>query len=298
MMLADWLVAGREAVLNRVLGVDTDQVLNDAPLPATAAAGGPEIAGEIKRAINAFKATAVDAGGRRVDYARLRESVAYATYREECTPKLAALDPGSLETHQERLAFWINLYNALVIDGVITFGVERSVTEGFAGTLAFFRRAAYDVGGRRVSCDDIEHGVLRSNRGHPYVPGPQFGPSDPRRDWAISPLDPRIHFALNCASRSCPPVGVYAANNMDAQLDLATANFVRGEVEISPVQGELRLSQIFRWYAGDFGGRRGVIEFLLRHLPAGQDREWLTAHRDDVALIHQPYDWTLNTQLG
>ncbi len=199
-------------------------------------------------------------------------------------------------TREERLAFWINVYNALVIDAVIAFGVEESVTEGVAGVVRFFRCAAYNVGGQRFSAEDIEHGVLRANHGHPYVPGPQFSSSDPRAPWVVSPLDPRIHFALNCASRSCPPIGVYDAENIDAQLDLATANFVNAEVEIDPEAGELRLSRIFQWYTGDFGGRAGVIDFLLAHLPADEKREWLASHRQDVALSYQPYDWTLNTQ--
>lgn len=298
MTVVDLLVAGRETVLNLVFGVDAGQVLNDAPMPDNGAGSGSEVAGEIKRAVNAFKAQAIDADGSRVDYAQLRQSEAYVRYREECTPPLRELEPAMLPTREEWLAFWINLYNALVIDAVIAFSVEESVTEGFAGALRFFRRAAYDVGGRRFSCDDIEHGVLRANRGHPYIPGPQFALSDPRCAWVISPLDPRIHFALNCASRSCPPIGVYDAENIDGQLDLATANFVNAEVEIDPERGELRLSQIFNWYAGDFGGRDGVLAFLLEHLPAGEDREWLASRRHDVTLNYQPYDWTLNTQLA
>ncbi|MBS1251237.1 MAG: hypothetical protein MAG451_00268 [Anaerolineales bacterium] len=296
MSVSDLLVDARETVLNGVLGVDVDAVLNDAPAPENASPSGAEIAAEIKRAVNVFKATAMADDGHRVDYASLRDSEAYATYRAVCTPWLRRLAPTSLPTREERLAFWINVYNALVIDAVIAFGVEESVTEGTAGVLRFFRRAAYNVGGHWFSAEDIEHGVLRANRGHPYVPGPQFSSSDPRMAWSVYPLDSRIHFALNCASRSCPPIGVYDAGNIDAQLDLAAANFVNAEVEIDSEAGELRLSQIFQWYAGDFGGRAGVIEFLLRHLPESEEREWLASHGSNVRFSYRPYDWTLNTQ--
>lgn len=295
MTLTDTLIAGREAVLNLVLGVDSDRVLNDGSMSGGTPKSGTEIAAEIKRAVNSFKAAASDAGGSRVDYARLRETEAYAAYREECTPQLCELDLSTLTTREEQLAFWINLYNALVIDTVVAFDVQRSVTEGRAGLLAFFRRAAYDVGGQRFCCDDIEHGILRGNRGQPFIPGPQFGPSDPRCAWVVTPPDVRIHFALNCASRSCPPIGVYDADQIDVQLDLASRNFVDAEVTVDEAQGEVRLSQIFRWYAGDFGGRAGVMEFLLRHLPDDEQREWLSVHQADVRLSYQPYDWALNT---
>lgn len=294
MALMDGLIAVREAVLNLVLRTPVDQVLNAGPV-VEAKADAEQVAAEVKRAINAFKAAAIDASGSRVDYSGLRESKAYAEYRRTCTPQLRALDLRTLETREERLAFWINLYNALTIDAVIAFGIQRSVTEGFAGIVRFFRRATYDVGGQRFSSEEIEHGVLRANLGHPYIPGPQFGPSDPRRACMVAPLDPRIHFALNCASRSCPPIGVYDAATIDAQLDLATRNFVDGETSVDPTREEIRLSSIFRWYSKDFGGQAGIIEFLLRNLPDDERQEWLAANRSKARLAYQPYDWSLNT---
>lgn len=294
MTMMDLLVARREALLNRVMGVRAGEALNPAA-SGSVEVSGAEIAAELKRAVNAFKATAIDEAGRHVDYSRLRQSDAYTAYRSTCTPQLRHLDLTTLSTRQERLAFWINLYNALVIDAVIAFGVQRSVTEGRIGLLAFFRRAAYNVGGQRFSCDDIEHGILRSNHGQPFIPGPQFSPSDPRRAWVVSPPDARIHFALNCASRSCPPIGAYDAEHIDAQLDLAARNFVAADVAVDPSRGEVRLSSIFRWYAADFGGRSGVMAFLLRHLPEDERRQWLAAQQANVRLVYRPYDWMLNT---
>jgi hypothetical protein len=75
----------------------------------------------------------------------------------------------------------------------------------------FWKIHCYNIGGAVYSLDDIEHGVLRANRGHPAAGGrPQFGPEDPRRrGLVVQELDPRIHFALNCGARSCPPIRVY-----------------------------------------------------------------------------------------
>ena len=241
----------------------------------------------------------MDQAGHHVDYSRLRESDAYVQFSQELTPRLRYLDLDTLDTRNARLAFWINLYNVLVINAVIAFGVKRSVTEGRLGLLAFFRRAAYDIGGQRFSLEGIEHGILRANRGIPYAPGPQFGPSDLRQRWIIAPVDPRVHFALNCASKSCPPVGVYDADKIDAQLDMAARNFIANEVIVDPARCEVRLSHLFRWYAPDFGGRSGVIAFLSRYLPEDEARDWLQTGADTRRLIFQPYNWSLNVaQIG
>lgn len=291
---ADVLIGIRDGVLHRLLGIKAEEILNSAPLegqaqPATL------VMTELKRAANALKAAAIDESGRHVAYDRLRATEAYREYRASYAPRLRQVDPGTLAGREARLAFWINLYNVLVIDAVIAFGVRHSVAEGRLDMLRFFRRAAYDVGGQRMSLEDIEHGILRANRGSLYLPGPQFGASDPRRRWVIAPMDPRIHLALNCASRSCPPIGVYDADHIDAQLDLAARNFIAHEVQVDPASGTVSLSSIFRWYAGDFGGQAGVIDFLVRHMPEGPGRDWLEANRARARLVYTPYDWSLNT---
>ncbi|NOZ05866.1 MAG: DUF547 domain-containing protein [Chloroflexi bacterium] len=295
MTLIDNLIAGRERLLNTLLGVRAEEVLNRAPSPE-GSPSGEALSAELKRAVNAFKAEAMDAPGRHVNYSLLRESDAYAMYRTACTPQLRNLDLTTLTTREERLAFWINLYNALVIDAVIAFDVQESVTEERFGLFRFFRRAAYEVGGHRFSCEDIEQGILRSNRGNPYVPGPHFASTDPRAAWVMPQPDPRIHFALNCASRSCPPVGVYDAERIHDQLDLAAQNFVDADVEVDEDAGVVRLSSIFHWYAGDFGGQPGLHSLLLRYLPEdGERHRWIAAQGDRIEFAHRAYDWTLNT---
>ncbi len=295
--MLDVLVAWRERLLDWVLGVPRWQALNaEVPQgsPALAAqAEGGDLAATLRQAANDLKRAAVSPDGAAVDYTRLAGSEVYAAYRASAA-RLRAFDPLALASRQEKLAFWINLYNALVIHAVLALGVRRSVAEGRLGLLAFFRRAAYNVGGRRVSCEDIEHGILRANRGNPAVPGPHFGPSDPRRVWVVSPPDVRVHFALNCASRSCPPIRFYDAQRIEAQLDLAARSYLSSTVTVDPKGDALSLPRIFRWYAGDFGGRSGVIDFLLHYLPEDNLREWLRGRKNTLRLKYLPYDWSLN----
>lgn len=285
--LSDGLVRAREAVLDRTLG-RPDCAAGD----AHASGGNAHIAGELRAVMNRLKARAISADGARVDYAAMRASDDYAHYRAHLLPQLAVFDPRSLQTRAERLAFWINLYHAVVIDAVISTGIRRSVTEGGLGGLAFFRRAGCGVGNCCLSCDDIEHGILRANRGHPFMPGPQFASDDPRRAWVIEPLDPRIHFALNCASRSCPPIGVYDATRLDEQLALAARSFVDQTTRC--VGNGLEVSVLLRWYEDDFGGRAGVLRFLAGHLPDDERRTTVAARGASTPLRYAKYDWGLN----
>jgi hypothetical protein len=292
MSVSDGVVAVREAVLGSVLGVAGAEILNGGPAD-DAPALLPDLSAGLARAINAVKADAIDEAGRRVNYAQLAQSRVYVDYRR-LTPRLRALNLAHIITRYERLAFWLNLYNALIIDGIITCGVRHSIRDMRLGIFAFFRRVAYDVGGMRFSCDDIEHGVLRANRGHPLLPGPQFGASDPRRSGIIDPMDTRIHFALNCGSRSCPPIGVYGADRVDAQLTLATQNALDQDVVLDTAGGELRVPRVFRWFARDFGGRSGVIAFLLHYLPHDERRAWLQTQGPRARLRYHGFDWSLN----
>lgn len=288
----DILIRGREYVLNRLSGVEPSLVINQAKTKETMPPG-VDLAAEIKHTLDDLKRSVMNDNGTLVDYAALRDSPAYADYQAECLSALRQFKPGSLPSEHSRRAFWINLYNALVLDAVISFGVQRSVTEGRLGLLAFFRRAAYLVDGQRVSLEDIEHGILRGNRGNPYVPGAHFASDDPRLAWAL-PLDPRLHFALNCGGRSCPPIRSYSPEKLDIQLDLATRGFVDTTVEIRPQENQLRLSRILHWYGDDFGGREGVLNFLIRYLPDGERRAYLKHRRDRLQIKYLAYDWDLN----
>ena len=164
----------------------------------------------------------------------------------------------------------------------------------------FFWRAAYDIGGQRYCAFDIEYGILRGNRGHPAIPGAHFGSCDLRLAYSLDRLDPRIHFALVCAARSCPPIAVYDAEQIGAQLDGAARAFVNnGGVEVDQDAGEVRLSQVFRWYAPDFGARplglgdkTPLLRYSANYLVSENARDLALHGRPRVRF--QPYDWSLN----
>lgn len=290
--LSDAYIRGREFLLNKLARAGDSQVINR-NLVNHGMSPSLDLAERLKQTLVDLRVSVMYESGSKIDYEALRASPAYAAYHQECLAVLDRFNPEDLKTEEAFRAFWINLYNALVLDAVITFGVRQSVTEGRLGMMAFFRRAAYSVDGKRVSLEDIEHGILRANRGNPYVPGVHFPSGDRRLDWAL-PLDPRIHFALNCGGRSCPPIRSYSPEKLDEQLDVAARSFVDGTVEIQPKNNEVLLSQIFRWYEKDFGGRDGVLDFLTSYLPNDHRREFLETSKSYLRLRHEPYDWGLN----
>jgi hypothetical protein len=225
-----------------------------------------------------------DAQGR-VDYAALAGSEEFAA-AEQAARELGGVRLAGFEAREARLAFWLNVYNALVLHGIVRLGVRRSVLR----TWNFFGRVSYRVGGLVFSLDDIEHGLLRGNRRRKLPPLRPFSRRDPRLALAVAPPDPRYHFAVTCGAASCPPVGVYRAAAVDAQLDRAARGFVNQETVLR--EGRIVCSRLFKWYRNDFEDAGSLRAFLLHHLDEGPTRAALVAGALPCA-DYLPYRWTL-----
>ncbi len=273
------MIGTANQVANRVLGVRPRDLLN--PEPAQSGLENP--ARNLREIANEMRVQAISPETGEVNYGKLVESQSYAQFKT-FTRALPSCTKEDLGNRNQQIAFWINLYNALILHGVIHYNVSGSMLRD----IGFFRRVAYDVGGMRFSADDIEHGVLRGNRRHPYLPFPQFAQDDPRLMMSIEHPDPRIHFALVCGARSCPPISSYGGEDLEQQLDSATATFINGiGVRHDPGEHTLYLSRIFKWYAGDFGGTEHALRLVDRYLDGSGD---ITGAR----VRYLPYDWSVN----
>ena len=249
-----------------------------------------ELAGELMKSIRAMREDFHDTRRGEVDYKSLKGSEAFNRYRT-LTNGLRGFDPGSLGSDDERLAFWINLYNTIVIDGIVTLGVRNSVLEA----PGFFRCIRYDIGGRIFSPDDMEHGIMRRNCRPWRKPLRPFGALDPRRKWMVTECDPRIHFALVCGSRSCAPIDYYDARSLNTQLDEAARSFINSsEVIVFPEENKVLLSEIFKWYERDFGGKPGVLDFICRYHSSDEIRVYLQENGQTLEFDYLFYDWNLN----
>src|SRR5687767_3879535 len=121
------------------------------------------------------------------------------------------MDPTALRGDDARIAFWINTYN----ERLRGFLADRPRSGHLFRHRSLFRRESFEIGELDYTLDAIEHGLLRGNARPPYSPRRLLRPGDPRLAAAPSKLDPRIHFALNCGARSCPPVRRYTDERLD-----------------------------------------------------------------------------------
>jgi hypothetical protein len=250
-----------------------------------------EMAAQLKKSMDNLKAAFFETGTGRVAYEQIKDSEVYQAHLE-LSNNLKAMDLGLLTRREEKIAFWINLYNVIVIHGVIALGVKDSVKEVWN----FFRGVYYQVGGYAFSPDDIEHGVLRGNRRPPYSLFRRFQGDDPRLPFMVEPLDPRIHFTLVCGSASCPFIDVYTPENLEWELDTAAKSFINSSAVVLDRSGNsLSLSSIFKWYAPDFGADQAKrLGFIARHLDKEEDRTYIEDHARSLHLTYQTYDWRLN----
>jgi hypothetical protein len=240
-----------------------------------------------------LKTRFIDAEKGIVHYKAIRGADEFERYKD-LTRRLRSFDLRTLQDRKQKLAFWINIYNTAVIHGVIELGLENSVKEAFG----FFNRVIYEIGGFRFSLNEMEHGILRGNQRHPYGLLKPFRRKDPRREFIVLPYDPRIHFALVCGARSCPPIGFYEAEQIDFQLQLASESFINSaQVQILRKEKTVFISKIFQWYKTDFGGSdSALIDFLLSFLDEGKHKTFLQQNRDKIRIRYQPYDWKLNQE--
>ena len=249
-----------------------------------------DLASKLMVAIGDLKETFYDMNRGLVDYKAMKNSAKYRTYLE-LAEQLQVFDLKSLVTREEKLAFWINLYNTIVVQGIVELELASSVRE----VSNFFTHISYRIGDYTFSPDEIEHGILRSNARPPHRIFSVFRKNDPRREFALNTLDPRIHFALVCGSRSCAPISFYEAGAIDEQLDIATKNFINSsEVIILPEKNKILLSQIFNWYIKDLGKRKDLFKFLLRYLNPDDKAKYLVEHMDTIEVEYLFYDWNLN----
>lgn len=202
----------------------------------------------------------VNYAGFKTDEARLDQ---YLKVLEQAEPQRLDRD--------EQFAFYINAYNAWTIKLILT-GYPGVTSIKDLGSLfqSPWKKEIVRIDGRLLTLDHIEHDILR----------PRF-------------KDPRVHFAVNCASKSCPPLlnEPYRGDVLDAQLTRVTADFLNQPAH-SRLEGDrLWVSAIFKWFAEDFD--KDVVGFYLKFV-RGDLKQKLEAARGRIEVKYMDYDWSLN----
>lgn len=217
-------------------------------------------------------------GVARVDYARWKASAMDLAALEAWIAEAAQRRPSAM-ARPTAFSYWANLYNALTLKVVLERYPVASIKDIRSTGVGFdprqfsgpWRTRLVTVEGNRMSLDDIEHGTMR----------PTF-------------RDPRVHYAVNCASIGCPniPARAWRAESLEPDLDAAARAFInhpRGAAVLP--EGRLRVSSIYKWFREDFGGDdAGVIAHLRRYAaaPLAAGLQGATRVAEDA------YDWGLN----
>lgn len=173
-------------------------------------------------------------------------------------------------SREEQLAYWINAYNAFTVKLIAdNYPVESIRDLGPKLKIPMIKDVwhykFFKIGGKDSSLDEIEHGILRK----------EFD-------------EPRIHFAINCASISCPPLHdeAFLAERIDEQLDFVARQFINDPSRNKIQQNRVEISSIFSWFKGDFTKNGSVIDFLNRYSKVKIS--------PNASIKHLDYNWSLN----
>lgn len=163
----------------------------------------------------------------------------------------------NLVNDNQRTAFWINIYNAYIIV------ILKEQPDKFKDRGDFFTAKQIRIAEHDFSFDDIENGIIRKSQfkfGLGYIS--KIFPPKIEQELRVSERDYRIHFALNCGAKSCPPVRIYKAETLDKQLQEATRSYLTEVVKYQSSENKVMVSPLMSWFRGDFGGKTGVLKIL------------------------------------
>ena len=217
----------------------------------------------------------VDDNGR-VDYSQIRDNPYrfneyfnfIKSYSPESHPKLFI-------TEDDKKAYWINVYNAIILKLMIDNPGNNILDISFFKHTIFLKK--YIIGGKKISPYKIEHKILRKKY-----------------------KDARIHFAINCASNSCPALGnrILTGDSLDYQLDKKTKNYINNpnNIIINYKEKNIYVNKIFKWYKKDFlKDFNSINEYIYYYL----SKENLIINKNEFLsykIKYEKYDWSLNSK--
>ena len=218
----------------------------------------------------------VDADGQ-VNYRAWKASDVDSQSLDAYLNLLSTANPSMQASQEAKLAFWINAYNAVTIKGILRQYPTSSIRNHTAKLLGYniWHDLLLVVGQQKISLNDIEHKILR-----------KFG-------------EPRIHFAIVCASHSCPRLlnEAYRASDLETQLvENSTTFFANsGNFQHDIKKRQFRLSSILSWFGSDFGpDQQTQLKSIAPYLPTESAQR--AARNNSVSVSYLKYDWSLNDQ--
>ncbi len=199
----------------------------------------------------------------RVNYAAIKSHPEFKPYIESLKAK------PSFNNQNDELTYWINAYNALVIKGILDGGSPST----FFGRKSFFKGDEYQLAGMSINLNDLERKII------------------------IPIGEPRIHFAINCASSSCPKLRpqVFTANELESQLEHAANDFINDTMRnyFDAKMKVAHISKIFDWFEEDFVKHSGSVQkYLSQYVNDADIAKQL--RNEEYKIKYLKYDWSLN----
>ena len=204
-----------------------------------------------------------------VDYAGIKEDPAeFHKYLDS----LSENPPQKSWSRAEKLAYWINVYNAFTVKLIVDNHPVESIrdlhpTLYVPGVNTVWHKEFFEIGGEETSLDHVEHGILRE----------EFD-------------EPRIHFAINCASFSCPELRreAFVAERLESQLQEQAVLFINDPKRNRIGENRVTISKIFKWFTGDFTENGSIIDYLNKYSKTEID--------PNADVDYMDYNWELNEQ--
>jgi hypothetical protein len=167
-----------------------------------------------------------------------------------------------------KMAFYLNAYNALVLAAILDNNQPAKVTD----VKGFFDAKTHKVAGKTLTLNQLEDYIRSTYK------------------------DPRIHFALNCAARSCPPLygKAFSDSNLESVLTTLTSTFLNGSgVKLDEAKKQIKVTKLMDWYGKDFVAKEGSVEAYLKKWVTDKTKK-AALDAGGYAIAFQGYDWTLN----
>ncbi|KAK4276786.1 hypothetical protein QN277_014894 [Acacia crassicarpa] len=229
--------------------------------------------------------------GSHVDYRSLHGSEEFARYLR-IVEELQRVEIWET-SREEKLAFFVNLYNMMAIHAILVWGHPAGALE----RRKMFDDFKYVIGGCTYSLSSIQNGILRGNQRPPYSLMKPFGAKDKRSRVALPYPETLVHFALVCGTRSGPALRCYSPRDIDEELLDAARRFLRsGGLTIDMNANVAYASKILKWFSTDFG--KDDVE-VLKHVsnylnPADSTALLDLLSTSELKVVYQTYDWALN----
>jgi hypothetical protein len=188
-----------------------------------------------------------------------------------------------LDNDQKKLTFFINVYNAF------THNALTENPDQYKDRSKFFKSEQFVIAGNKVNLDIIEHGFLRRSAVK-WSLG-KFGklfPPKLERTFRVKDVDWRIHFALNCGAKSCPPVVIYELKTIDEQLEKSAKSYFLKNSSYNKKSNVLKVPSLMSWFRGDFGNKCGTKKIAKKYGVLPEDAK--------PSIEYLDYDWTLDIE--